>query len=64
MVVIKEVVIMGQMMVMVMIVEKVKIVVVEVVEKIMVMLRMPTLIKKNDVFYQHILPKNSTSWWL
>lgn len=60
MVVIRKVVIMGQMMVMMMIVEGVEIVVIEVVEKMVVMPRMSMIIKKMALsisrFYQKFLP--------
>lgn len=54
---------MGQMMLM-MIVEGVEIVVIEMVEKMVVMPRMSMIIKKNGTFHQQILPKIPASWWL
>lgn len=55
---------MGQMMLMMMIVDGIKIVVIEVVEKMVVMPKMSMIIKKNATFHQQILPKIPASWWL
>lgn len=59
MVVIREVAIMGQMMVMMTIVEEVEIVVIEVVEKMVVMPRMSMALSISR-FYQKFLPVGSS----